>query len=335
MTEQPLTIAQIADRAGVSVATVSKVVNGRADVGPETRAHVEEVIRRHGYRRQKRPAGPAPLLDLVIHEIAGPYPIEILRGVDRVADEHDLSVVVSQLQGRHTPGRSWVDRVLARRPTGVIAVFSGPTEAQRTQLHSRGISFVLLDPTDDPGHACPSVGSGNWNGGLSATRHLLELGHRRIAIITGPDFALSSHARGDGYRTALGMAGIPIADELVRDGGFRIEDGLVHTRALLRLPDPPTAIFACNDGQALGAYRAAAEAGLRVPEDLSIVGFDDLFPSDWLTPPLTTVRQPLEAMAAAAATMVVTLAAGEPLPRTRVELATELVIRGSTAPAVR
>ncbi|RKN05998.1 LacI family DNA-binding transcriptional regulator [Streptomyces radicis] len=331
-TEEPLTIAQIAARAGVSIATVSKVVNGRVGVSADTRAHVEDVIRRHGYRRQKKSAGPAALLDLVFHEVAGPYPIEIFNGVDRVAREHHLSVVVSQLDGRHTPGPGWAEGVLARRPTGVIAVFSGPTEAQRAQLRSRGIPFVLVDPTGDPDHAHPSVGANNWNGGLSATRHLLGLGHRRIAVITGPDHVISSRARVDGYRTALEMTGIPVADELIRTGDFQIEDGLLHTRELLRLPDPPTAVFACNDGQALGVYRAAAEAGLRVPEDLSVVGFDDLFPSDWLTPPLTTVRQPLAAMAAAAATMAITLARGEPLTHTRVELATELVDRGSTAP---
>jgi DNA-binding LacI/PurR family transcriptional regulator len=327
----PLTIAQIAERAGVSTATVSKVVNGRADVAPATRSLVEDIIRRHGYRRQKT-AGPAALLELVFHEVRGPYPIEIYQGARQVAAEHGLAIVLSELRGSHTPGRGWVEGVLARRPTGVIAVFSGPNREQSERLHSRGVPFVLVDPVGDPGSDVPSVGASNWSGGLSATRHLLELGHRRIAVITGPERVLPSRARLDGYRAAMDMAGIPVDPALVRVGDFQILDGVKHMRELLSLPDPPTAVFACNDGQALGVYQAVTEAGLRIPDDLSVVGFDDLYPAAWTVPPLTTVRQPLADMAATAASMVIGLAQGQPLPRKRVELTTELVVRASTAP---
>lgn len=330
-----LTIAEIAERAGVSVATVSKVVNGRVDVAPRTRSLVESVIRRHGYRRRKRAAGPAALVELVFHELRGLYGIEILNGVQQVTREHHLGVVVSELGGRHTPGRGWVEDTLARRPTGVIAVFSGLTEEQSAQLSSRNIPLVLVDPAGEPEPGSPSVGANNWNGGLLATRHLLELGHRRIAVITGPEHALSSRARLDGYRAAMDLAKVPIDPALVCVGNYHIEDGRRFTRELLRLSDPPTAIFACNDGEALGVYQAAAEAGVRIPEDLSVVGYDDLPMASWNIPPLTTVRQPLREMAAAAATMVVALAQGRPLPQNRVELAVELVVRESTAPPRR
>ncbi|MBL1068042.1 LacI family DNA-binding transcriptional regulator [Streptomyces sp. 7-21] len=329
---QPLTIAEIAERAGVSLATVSKVVNGRIDVAPETREQVEDLIRRHGYRRQKRASRPAPLLELLFHEVRGEYGVEIFNGVQQVAREHHLGVVLSELQGCHTPGRGWVEDVLARRPTGVIAVFSGLTGDQSRRLRVRGIPLVLLDPTGDSGHEPPSVAASNWNGGLAATRHLLQLGHRRIAIITGPEDALASRARLDGYRAAMDMAGVPVAPELIRVGRFEIEDGLTHTRALLRLPEPPTAVFACNDGTAYGVYQAAAEAGLRIPGDLSVVGFDDMPPASWIVPPLTTVHQPLREMGTTAATMAVTLARGETPPLEHVELATRLVTRASTAP---
>jgi len=332
---QPPTISQIAELAGVSVATVSKVVNGRSEVAPETRALVETVIRERGYRNQKKRAGPAALLELVFHELEGAYALEIIKGVADVAREHHLAVVLSELQGRHTPGRGWIEGVLRRRPTGVIAIFSGLTDPQRDQLRTRQIPLVLVDPTGEPRHEYPSVGAGNWNGGLSATRHLLDLGHRRIGVITGPAHTLSSRARLDGYRAALDAAGVPIDPALIREGDFNVEDGIAHARALFGLADPPTAIFACNDAQAIGAYQAAHEAGLRVPHDLSLVGFDDLPPAQWMVPPLTTVRQPLADMAGAAATMVVTLARGEQLPRNRVELATELVVRSSTAPPTR
>jgi DNA-binding LacI/PurR family transcriptional regulator len=325
------TIARIAELAGVSTATVSKVVNGRAEVAPDTRALVETVIREHGYRRQKK-ANRATLVELVLHELEGAYAMEIIKGVERVAGEHELAVVLTELHGRHTPGRTWIDGVLARKPAGVITVFSAPTPAQRQQLASRGIPFVLVDPTSDPGHEFPSVGTSNWSGGLSATRHLLDLGHRRIAAITGPAHALSSRARLDGYRAALDAAEIPVDPTLIRVGDFNVIDGLTHGRDLLRLDQPPTAVFAFNDAQAHGVYQAAHEAGLRIPHDLSVIGFDDLPPAQWAIPALTTVHQPLSDMAAAATDMIVTLAQGEPLPQHRLMLTTELTVRASTAP---
>lgn len=333
--DQPgATIAQIAELAGVSVATVSKVVNGRSEVAPDTRALVETVIREHGYRRQKRTTR-AALVELVLHELEGAYAMEIIKGVERVASEQRLAVVLTELHGRHTPGRSWIEGVLTRRPSGVITVFSGPTAGQREQLRSRDIPFVLVDPTSDPEHDFPSVGTSNWSGGLSATRHLLELGHRRIAVVTGPSHVLSSRARLDGYRAAMDAARAPIDPDLIREGDFNLADGREHGRALLRLDDPPTAVFAFNDAQAIGVYQAAHEAGLRIPHDLSVVGFDNLPPASWAIPALTTIHQPLKDMAAAAATMIVTLAQGDPLPQHRMVLATELIVRASTAPPHR
>ena len=275
---QPLTIAQLAGLAGVSTATVSKVVNGRSEVAPETRALIERLISEHGYRRQRRRGSPAALVELVFNALEGDYPIEIIKGVEQVAREHRLAVVLSERQHRRVSGRSWIEDVLSRRPTGVIAVFSGLTDEQRDQIATRGIPLVLLDPTGDPGHKVPSVGASNWSGGLSATRHLLELGHRRIAVITGPEFAMSSRARLDGYRAALETAGVPVDPRLIGKGDFLVDGGLTQARRLLRLPDPPTAIFAGNDGQAMGVYQAAHELRLRIPDDLSVIGFDDLPP---------------------------------------------------------
>ncbi|MCC8250818.1 LacI family DNA-binding transcriptional regulator [Saccharothrix luteola] len=328
------TIARIAELAGVSTATVSKVVNGRAEVAPETRALVEAVIREHGYRRQKK-ANRATLVELVLHELEGAYAMEIIKGVERVAGEHELAVVLTELNGRHTPGRTWIDGVLARKPAGVITVFSAPDSAQRAQLSSRGIPFVLVDPISDPTHEYPSVGTSNWDGGLAATRHLVDLGHRHIAAITGPSHVLSSRARLDGYRAALDAVGVPVDPALIRVGDFNVVDGLTHARELLRLADPPTAIFAFNDAQALGVYQAAHEAGVRIPHDLSVVGFDDLPSAQWAIPALTTVRQPLSDMAAAATGMIVALSQGDPLPQNRLILTTELIPRASTTGPAR
>ncbi|MEU8386049.1 LacI family DNA-binding transcriptional regulator [Streptosporangium sp. NPDC048865] len=328
----PLTLAQLAELAGVSTATVSKVVNGRAEVGSTTRALVERLIEEHGYRRQRRRIKPASIIEVVFHELAGEYPIEIVKGVQRIAWAHQLSVVVSELGNRHTPDLAWMGDLLTRRPAGLITVFSGPTESQSARLAAQEIPLVVVDPAGNPGPGVPSVAATNWSGGLEATRHLLELGHRRIAMITGPTFALSSRARLDGYRAALDAAGVPVEPELIRQGAFQIEDGVTHTHQLMRSSRPPSAIFAANDGQAIGVYHAAHELGLRIPEDLSVIGFDDMPVWRWAQPPLTTIHQPLRDMGATAADMLISLAKGEPLQHRRVELATELVIRQSTAP---
>lgn len=326
------TLSEVARAAGVSAPTVSKVLNGRADVAPATRAKVEEILRRTGYQRRRSTVPPSRLLDLVFHELDSAWAVEVIRGVENVAREEGLSIVLSESAGRLTPGQTWVDGVLARRPAGVVLVLSDLDAAQRDQLTSRDIPFVVLDPAGDPADGVPAVGTSNWQGGLAATRHLLDLGHRRIAMISGPSRMMCSRARVDGYRTALETARLPFDPALILEGNFHNEAGYAAARALLAGPDRPTAIFAGNDLQALGVYEAAREAGLRVPEDLSVVGFDDLPLARWVGPPLTTVRQPLVEMAETAARLAVELGRGERPAATRVDLATSLVVRASTAP---
>jgi DNA-binding LacI/PurR family transcriptional regulator len=326
------TIAFIAGQAGVSVPTVSKVINGRSDVSPETRRRVEAAIREHGYRRAPRADARSPLIEVIFHELESEWALEIVRGVERVAGRHHIAMVVSEMQGRRKPDRGWIEGVLARRPMGVIAVFSDLSAAMREQLRARGIPFVVVDPTGEPPADTPSVGATNWNGGLTATRHLIGLGHRRIGVIVGPEWILCSRARLDGYRAAMDEAGVPIDPALISHGAFHVGEGIERGRALLLAPDRPTAIFAGNDLQALGVYQAARELRLHIPEDVSIVGFDDLPVAQWVSPPLTTIRQPLVEMAVTAAELALSMARGEALVQPRVELATALVIRESTAP---
>jgi LacI family transcriptional regulator, xylobiose transport system transcriptional regulator len=329
------TIAFIAERAGVSVPTVSKVINGRSDVSSETRRRVEAAIVEHGYQRAPRSVARSALIEVIFHELESEWALEIVRGVERVAIRRHLAVVLTEMQGRRTPGRGWIEGVLARRPTGVIAVFSDLSETMRELLRTRGIPFVILDPAGEPLHETPSIGATNWNGGLTATRHLLGLGHRRIGVIGGPAGILCSRARMDGFRAAMDEAGVPVDASLVSHGAFQVDEGIATGRALLTRPDRPTAIITGNDLQALGVYQAAREARLHIPEDLSVVGFDDLPVARWVGPPLTTVRQPLIEMAEAAAELVLELARGEEPAQMRVELATELVVRESTAPPAR
>lgn len=328
------TIAQIAAEAGVSVPTVSKVLNGRPDVAESTRATVEEVLARHQYRRRSR--GPAatgpPLLDLCFHRLTTPWALEIIRGVEDAAAELGVSVVLSELGGRHRPEQAWLDIVLARRPLGVLLVLSGLSANQRHQLESRSIPFVVIDTEGEPPRDVPTVGSNNWHGGRAATEHLLSLGHRRIAVISGPEDVLCSRARVDGFRSAHAEAGVPVDPALVRWGNFELDGGYRHGLALLGRPDPPTAVFAGSDLQALGVLRAARELGMHAPADVSVVGYDNLPLTEWVGPALTTIDQPLQAMAQTATRMLVGLARGPEPALTRVDLATRLVVRESTAP---
>jgi LacI family xylobiose transport system transcriptional regulator len=329
---QRVTLAEIASEASVSLSTISKVLNGRPDVSPRTRERVEGMLAEHGYLRRKTGASETRLIELVFHELESAWSMEIIRGVEDVASEHGMSVVLTQSGSRHAPAPEWVEGVMRRRPVGVVLVFSDLPPAYREQLRSRAIPFVIIDPAGDPSPDVPSVGSANWSGGLMATRHLIELGHRRIAAITGPDDMMCSHARIDGFRSAMAAAGLPIDPDYIRFGDFHTSGGQLHGRELLERPDRPTAIFAGSDLQALGVLDVVRTLGLRVPDDLSIVGYDDIPMAKWVSPRLTTVRQPLKRMAQEATRLVLQMSQATLESVPRMDLATSLVVRDSTAP---
>jgi len=327
------TLAAIAAEAGVSLPTVSKVVNGRRDVAPATRALVERLLDEHHYTRagtrRNRRTG---LVDLVFNGLDSPWAVEILRGVEEWGSAHETGVAVSAVRHGNARPASWTSGLASHDTDGVILVMSEFTSTQLGQLREANIPFVVIDPVNPPPPDVPSVGATNWAEGLAATEHLLGLGHRRIGAIAGPGDYLCSRARADGYRSALERAGVRFDAALVRHGDFYHEGGFVRGGELLDLADPPSAVFAGSDQQAFGLYEAARQRGLRVPQDLSIVGFDDLPVARWVSPPLTTVRQPLAEMGRAAAQMLDDLIDGLPLRTNRVELSTELIVRESTAP---
>ncbi|WP_371672886.1 LacI family DNA-binding transcriptional regulator [Streptomyces sp. NBC_00289] len=331
-----ITITEIARRAGVSVPTVSRVVNGRSDVSPQTRARVEDLLRQHGHRKRVAASGTrAALIDLVFNDLDSPWAVEIIRGVEEVAHTAGVGTVVSALHGRSGDAREWMRNLRARASGGVVLVTSALEPVLHEELRALGVPLVVVDPAGSPAIDAPTVGAANWSGGLAATGHLLSLGHRRIGLIAGPPRLLCSRARFDGYRAALENAGLAVDETLVVPGDFRPESGFAGCNALLDLPEPPTAVFAASDQMALGAIEALRRRGLRVPEDMSVVGFDDLPEVRWSAPPLTTVRQPLAEMGKLAARTVLRLTRGEQPDSPRVELGTELVVRASTAPPAR
>lgn len=323
----PVTIAYIAESAGVSVPTVSKVLNGRPGVSDDTRARVENLIIEYGYRR---PPHRSNTLELVFRELESMWAVEIIRGVEQVARKHRIGVTVSEF-GLHDAMPAPMDDMVDRRPKAVLSV-AQLSDAEREQLAANGIPFVVFDPISELPEDVPFVGATNWRGGQAAARHLIELGHRRIAMICGPAGLSCFDARKGGYTFTLTAAGVPVDPALIVEAQATREDGYAAARGLLALADRPTAMFASNDLQAIGVYQAAREAGLRIPDDVSVVGFDDLPVVAWLDPPLTTVHQPLSQMAATATELALALGRGEAPSQLGVELATTLTVRGSTAP---
>ncbi|MGC9476577.1 LacI family DNA-binding transcriptional regulator [Streptomyces mutabilis] len=336
------TLAVVAREAGVSVPTASKVVNGREDVAPETRRRVTEALDRLGYVRRPRfdTARALRLVDLVVHSLDSSRSGAVLRGVEEAAYDAGLEVVVSAGLNRPRPGgeerprpaHGWLDRLVVRGSSGVLFDLAEPTALQYAWLEQHRIPFVMIDPAVEPPSDVVSVGAANWQGGVTATEHLLRLGHERIAVVAGQRRSLGSGARIAGYRSALASAGVPDRPEYVRHAGFDRAAARRRTRELLDLPEPPTAVFVCSDVMALGVYEALAERGLTVPADMSVVGFDDLPEARWAAPALTTVRRPLSEMAATALRLLLRMMEGHHPESTRTELSTRLVERASTAP---
>jgi DNA-binding LacI/PurR family transcriptional regulator len=321
------TLAAIASEAGVSVSSVSKVLNGRTDVAADTRARVARLLREHGYQVASQIG--FGVVDLLIGALHSPWAEELIRGAVEAAEEADVSVIVTPVRSPSDFGR-WLDRAGRRGTGGALCVLHAPELPELRRLAAARIPLVLIDPPQEPGPGVRSVGTTNWLGGLLAARHLIDLGHQRIAVI-GQDRLWSGLARLAGYRAALLDAGLGVDDQLVRHAQFNAAGGREQARMLLALPAPPTAVVCGNDAQAFGVLQALAERGLRAPDDVSVVGFDDVPVAAWATPALTTIRQPLAAMSAAAFRMLHANPAGMLEPH-HIELATTLVVRDSTAP---
>jgi DNA-binding LacI/PurR family transcriptional regulator len=331
------TLTGIAAEAGVSVSTVSKVLNGRTDVAPRTRDRIGELLRRYGY--QPDSGQRAKIVDLLLGIgecnsptfLHSPWAEELLRGAVEAASEGQRSVAVTTVASPKEFDQ-WLDLAAARGTEGVLSVLHLPDGGELERLATARIPVVVIDPAEEPGPGIRSVGTTNFQGGLIATRHLVELGHRRIAAIGGMGTVWSSRARLDGYRAAMLEADLAIDPALVSRDSFTVPGGRRQAERLLSLADPPTGVVASNDAQAFGVLQALAERGLRAPRDLSVVGFDDVPVASWAAPPLTTIHQPLAAMAATAFRMLQVSRSATAAEAHHVELATSLVVRESTAP---
>ncbi|MEW2522844.1 LacI family DNA-binding transcriptional regulator [Actinacidiphila alni] len=334
-TAQRLTLRSIAAEVGVSVSTVSKVLNGRPGVGSATRDQVRRVVERHHYRRGGRLPG-TTVVDLVLNEVDSLWSAEIITGVEDVLNAAGVTMTLTALHGTPTDTGKWLARPADRRADGAVLVVADLRPRQRLRLASLGLPVVLIDPAGSEDTGVPTVGTTNWAGAVAATEHLIGLGHRRIAHVAGPPGLLSSRARADGFRVAMERSGLPVPDgwthaAVFNEAAGHAAAGRLFGTAHRPAPAVPTAVFAASDQQAFGVYRALRDRGLRVPEDVSVVGFDDVPATRWSDPGLTTVRQPLREMAATGARTLLRLIDGTATGPRRVDLATRLVVRHSTA----
>lgn len=322
----------------MSIATVSRVVNGRSDVSTETRQAVRRVLREQGYaasaRAPGRPARPRTALVGITMPVVHPeYFASILSGAAEALYEHGMRMVLCPT--RHSRARevTVLDQLTHGGTDGAILVLPEETSEELAALADGGFRFVIVDPLrPTPGGGVPVVSATNSSGATQATRHLLELGHRRIAAIGGPAGWTASEERLRGYHAALAGAGATVDANLVVHSNFSIAGGREAAGQLLSLPEPPTAIFAFNDSMAIGAMQEARDRGMRLPGEVSVVGFDDTSGAAIVVPALTTVRQPLAEMGRTAVSLLLRQLEQQRFEPLRVELETKLIVRDSTAP---
>ncbi|KPL83436.1 LacI family transcriptional regulator [Thermanaerothrix daxensis] len=327
------TIREVAARAGVSPTTVSHVINNTRFVSPEARERVLQAMEELGYRpnvlaRSLR-RGETRTLGLILPDSANPFFAEIARAIEDAAFHEGYNVILGNSENELEKERLYVDVLITKQVDGLIFVAAGDRSQSLEDLVGRGVPVVVVD-RQLIALEVDTVLADNLQGGLLATRHLIRLGHRRLGCITGPSHLTPSAQRVIGYRQALVEAGLPVDEDLIVRGDFSPRSGYLATRRLFTLAHPPTAIFACNDMMAIGALRALAELGRRVPEEVAVVGFDDIELASYTTPPLTTVRQDKVALGRAAVQLLLERIADRRLPARRQVIPTTLIERETT-----
>ncbi|MFN2297285.1 MAG: LacI family DNA-binding transcriptional regulator [Anaerolineales bacterium] len=312
-----VTIRDVAREAGVSVSTVSRVLNGKDDISEETVKKVLAVVQDLGYASSLAARGMRSrrtnVLGLIMPNVALHYSQEVLRGVSRAIAELETDLVI------FTSGNMNSENIAQRERSSVALLNGGITDGAimvtptATQFTTHA-PLVIIDPNSEtPDY--PSIIATNREGAMDAMRYLTGLSHRRIGHISGRMELASAKQRLQGYRDGLAEAGIPLREEWIQTGDYTADTAAACTRRLLALPEPPTAIFAANDMSAMGVYQVAGELGLRIPDDLSVIGFDNIYESAYLKPPLTTIDQFIEKMGVMATEMLATMVKGETLPK--------------------
>lgn len=330
-----VTIVEVAEKAGVSLGTVSRVMNNDAHVAPGTRERVSAVMRDLGYVANRQARGlkgsRTNVIGVLAPDLGTGYIGEILHGIDAELGLHQLDLMLFTTHRTATKEANYVANMVQGMVDGLLVILPRNPADYTGTLTSRNFPFVLIDH-QGTGNPCPAVGATNWQGAYNAAEYLIKLGHRRIGFITGSMDLGAAIDRLEGYKSALQVHHIPEDPRLIYEGTFFQPEGFAGGSALLDLKDPPTAIFASNDVMAMGVMDAIRERGLRIPEDVSILGFDDIPQAAMVRPGLTTVRQPLDEMGRLATQMLIDQLKNPEKEIGRVELPTELIVRDSTYP---
>lgn len=331
----PVTIIDVAREANVSYSTVSRVVNNKSYVKPDTRERVLQAMDRLGYRvnmqARSLAGGSSNVIGLLVHGTISQYTGEIIRGIDDVLVPAHYEMMLYTSHRNKSNELDYVNMMIRGLADGLLLLLPLEPEKYIESLRRQRFPYVLIDQKGDSAKDA-SVTSANREGAYKATRYLIELGHRRIGFITGTMDVAVAVERLEAYKQALSDYHIPFEPDLIKEGDFLQPSGFVNGNALLALPTPPTAIFASSDMMALGVMDAARARGLRIPEDLSLVGFDDIPMAAVAHPGLTTVRQPLEEIGRIATEILLTAIKNPEDPPQVVVVPTELIIRGTTAP---
>lgn len=320
-------VAGIARELGISSSTVSKVINGRPGVSRKTRERVEVALAEQGYRHPLVSTKIAQTIELVVDYIANNGTIEMIRFASKWALRAGLALTVTQTDNQRKT-QECLRGIIDRNPLGVILQMSAISQENKARLRARGIPLVAIDPVTLVEDEDMSITLDNWTGGYQAAKCLLDAGHRRIGVVSGPLNVQSAQARLAGYAAAMKAAGFTLDQDLVEQGDYLPDKGYRAVGNLLDRGDRPTAILTCNDLTAVNAYRAARERHLEPGRDISIVGFDNVYPSSYLMPSLTTVDQPFDLMARKAVEMILDARNGHEFQR-HVVMPTRLVVRHS------
>lgn len=328
------TIYDVARSAGVSTSTVSHVLNGTRHVSEDTKLRVHQAMAELHYRPNSLARGlvrqETQTLALIVADNANPFFAELARGMEDHGFVAGYNVILCNSDRSTEKELAYLDMLIAKRVDGIVYTTMSTQLDQLRPLLNNQIPLVLFEREFDE---IDAVLLDNVHGGFTATQHLLDLGHRRIACICGPDAKTRSHARIRGYEQALTAAGVSIDPELIQAGDWTCESGQKCAQQLLDLPVRPTAIFACNDLMAIGALTLLRERGVRVPEDVSVIGFDNIGFGAFTTPPLTTLATPITAIGQRLAQLLLGRISGQlpPEPQ-RIVVEGQIVVRGSTAP---
>ncbi|GAA2182137.1 LacI family DNA-binding transcriptional regulator [Brooklawnia cerclae] len=331
------TLKDVAQRAGVSTATASKALSGRGEIAEQTRQAVVQAADDLAYMPQRRPGAEQgrATAALITDSIDSYYGVEILRGLVEEGFRRGIDIV-PHIESHQSPQRlsaiEWERAYLRPATIGIVTVVYAVEGPVFEVARRRRIPVIAIDPYLISRNATVTISSTNWEGGRTATEHLIDLGHRRIALINGTPSFIPGIDRYHGYRAGLADAGIEPDDSLLFDGQYTFGSGFDAAERILELPNRPTAVFALSDRMALGAIRAFESHGVRVPADISVIGFDNSPGTELMTPALTTIRQPMADMGRLAVQVLQNIAAGNPSHLQRIKLAATLVVRSSTAP---